>query len=137
VCAEDTCPEIVTGAGIRCAKHARLNPRSPSSRATSTTEWRKTRQKALRRDRYTCQVCGDPATQVDHVVPVAHGGDNSLANARGVCASCNNERRPGYRGTPKDPTQRIAELAEKHARSVNVEERLRLAAEIRRLGGTA
>jgi 5-methylcytosine-specific restriction protein A len=42
----------------------------------------------LRRDRRTCYLCGAPATEADHVVPIAEGGANDLSNGRAVCASC-------------------------------------------------
>lgn len=33
------------------------------------------------------------ATDVDHLIPIADGGDDSLANLRPVCARCNRGRR--------------------------------------------
>jgi len=62
----------------------------------STRQWRKTRQSVLERDGYRCQlpipdgrVCGRPATQVDHRVPVIDGGSDELSNLRAACAPCN------------------------------------------------
>lgn len=37
----------------------------------------------------TCWRCGEFAADVDHVVPVADGGDDSLANLRPACVRCN------------------------------------------------
>jgi hypothetical protein len=89
---------------------------------------------ALTRDGHTCVLCGALATQVDHKIAVADGGDNSLSNARSVCASCNLEARPGY--TPRKPTNvaaKLAELRELLAGTVSVDARLSLKRQIARL----
>ncbi len=39
------------------------------------------------RDNYTCQYCGDPAENIDHVIPRSRGGQHCWEN---VVASCNN-----------------------------------------------
>lgn len=39
-----------------------------------------------------CTSCGDPADQVDHVIPLALGGAHALANLRPICAGCNREK---------------------------------------------
>jgi 5-methylcytosine-specific restriction endonuclease McrA len=39
------------------------------------------------RDR-TCRTCGDEATDVDHVLPVAHGGQTTLDNLQALCRPC-------------------------------------------------
>ena len=33
--------------------------------------------------------CGAPATDVDHLIPINVGGDETLANLRPSCARCN------------------------------------------------
>lgn len=40
-----------------------------------------------------CWMCGDSATQLDHVKPLAHGGSNWPANLRPACAPCNIRKR--------------------------------------------
>ena len=40
----------------------------------------------------SCVYCGEPATDVDHVIPVIDGGSNSLANLVPACAKCNRGR---------------------------------------------
>ena len=42
------------------------------------------------RDNYCCHYCGDVATQVDHKIPVSHGGTNITTNLVASCAKCNN-----------------------------------------------
>lgn len=36
-----------------------------------------------------CYLCGQPATAMDHVIPLAKGGTNWPANLRPICAHCN------------------------------------------------
>jgi hypothetical protein len=43
----------------------------------------------LRRDGHTCQECGGVASEVDHIWPRRHGGDDTAVNLRAVCAPCN------------------------------------------------
>lgn len=57
----------------------------------------KLRFSVLRRDRFRCVYCGASGAQVklqiDHVVPVAAGGDNSYWNLLTACFDCNNAKR--------------------------------------------
>jgi 5-methylcytosine-specific restriction enzyme A len=58
---------------------------------TGTRAWKQQRAKALQRDNHECQIrgphCTVQATQVDHVVPVSQGGDDSLSNLVSTCAT--------------------------------------------------
>ncbi len=63
---------------------------------------RKPISKALRfevfkRDKFTCQYCGEHAPtvvlQIDHIHPVAQGGDNNILNLITSCFSCNSGKR--------------------------------------------
>jgi len=51
------------------------------------------RWQVLERDNFTCQYCGQHAPnvqlEVDHVIPVSEGGDNSLDNLKTSCYACN------------------------------------------------
>ena len=38
-----------------------------------TAEWKKQRQRVLKRDGYICAYCGQDATEVDHIIPRAKG----------------------------------------------------------------
>ena len=56
--------------------------------------WRKVRQKVLQRDDYRCQIrahgCTQIAQEVDHILPVALGGDwYDETNLRASCRACN------------------------------------------------
>ena len=55
------------------------------------------------RDQGICRTpwCDAPIRHLDHIQPVAHGGDTSLANGQGLCAACNQAKEsPGWRSTP-------------------------------------
>ena len=65
-------------------------------------ERRKSLSKSIRfevfkRDSFTCQYCGrtapDVVLEVDHIIPVAKGGDNSLTNLITACFDCNRGKR--------------------------------------------
>ena len=50
------------------------------------------RYSVLKRDGGKCVLCGaSPPTnlEVDHIIPVSKGGDDSLSNLRTLCANCN------------------------------------------------
>ncbi len=48
----------------------------------------KLRQAVFERDRRICQLCGEPATEIDHI----HGSSGAMANLRAVCGACNWKR---------------------------------------------
>lgn len=51
------------------------------------------RRAVLHRDRGVCWLCHKPgATTVDHVIPRAHGGPDTLANLRAAHTHCNYKR---------------------------------------------
>jgi 5-methylcytosine-specific restriction endonuclease McrA len=54
----------------------------------STRRWREIRAWVLARDRSTCTACGEPATNVDHLVAVREGGSDDPRNLRSLCAPC-------------------------------------------------
>lgn len=54
---------------------------------------KRTRFEVLRRDNHTCQYCGakapDVTLHIDHVMPVALGGDDKPSNLVAACKECN------------------------------------------------
>jgi hypothetical protein len=54
---------------------------------------KKTRFEIFKRDSFACQYCGKSAPEVvlhvDHIHPVAHGGDDDLLNLITSCVECN------------------------------------------------
>lgn len=76
-------------------------------------EWRRLRAAVLERQP-VCQTpgCRKPSVAVDHIVPRSRGGADTLANLRGLCIQCHNQRRQGGEprakgcdaaGVPRDP----------------------------------
>ena len=51
-----------------------------------------TRQAILKRDNNICAYCGGPATDVDHIQPRKHKGDNNARNGVAVCRRCNSAK---------------------------------------------
>lgn len=60
------------------------------------------RYKILFRDGHTCQYCGksapDAELQIDHIIPVAHGGTNDENNLLAACFDCNLGKRTDAAG---------------------------------------
>jgi len=69
--------------GSHCPAHARNG---------STRAWRSLRAQILARDRHRCRLCGDPATEVDHIVRVIDGGTDHPSNLRALCRDCHAQR---------------------------------------------
>ncbi|MFB7115755.1 HNH endonuclease [Streptomyces sp. NPDC056291] len=72
-------------------------------RARLPSDWARIRRRVLRRDSSACtnefsdgRVCGEPANQVDHIVP---GDDHSMANLRALCAWCHAHKSATEGGT--------------------------------------
>ena len=40
----------------------------------------------------SCVYCGDPAVEIDHVVPVVKGGTHELSNLVPACRPCNRSK---------------------------------------------
>lgn len=95
-CIEPGCPYVT--ASTRCRTHQVAADRAKDAARGNTTArgygavWQALSAAVLRRDRGTCAYCGGPATTVDHIVPKAHGGDDSLVNLIAACRSCNSSK---------------------------------------------
>jgi 5-methylcytosine-specific restriction endonuclease McrA len=102
------------------------------SRPQYAGDWRKRRQLVLERDGHECQLrmpgCLGEATTVDHIVAVALGGDQSMANLQAACLRCNSAKGDGRRAprslgrlstlrlpraspSPRGPTRRTTHYA--------------------------
>jgi 5-methylcytosine-specific restriction protein A len=49
---------------------------------------RATAQRIRERDNYTCQRCGSPGYEVDHIINVARGGTDDDDNLQTLCPGC-------------------------------------------------
>lgn len=54
---------------------------------------KKVRFEVFKRDKFTCQYCGrmapDVVLEIDHIKPVAEGGENDMLNLITSCSDCN------------------------------------------------
>jgi len=65
----------------------------------NTVGWKKARKykkkvpfsfkNVLKRDKHSCQYCGNKATTIDHVHPKSKGGRNTFENCVAACKPCN------------------------------------------------
>lgn len=51
-----------------------------------------TRRAVFARDHWTCQYCGAPAENLDHVVPKSRGGTHTWDNVVAACRRCNSKK---------------------------------------------
>lgn len=104
VCRERGCPEFSVKGGL-CGVHQPAHGWGSSTRV-KPAGWERIRRRVLRRDRWCCVVCGGRADVVDHLLPMAWGGGESMGNLRALCGRCHraksgHEREIGKRG--RDP----------------------------------
>ena len=86
--------------------------------------WNTQRKRALERDAYQCQVCGNfpgcPYTkiQVHHIIHREHGGTDNLDNLVCLCdlchAVCHSHMGPAWCGLSKFPPERQEEVRQGH-----------------------
>lgn len=87
VCSEARCLKTAQDRG-KCRLHKRPAWQGSQRNINRPSSWRTTRTLALRRDGRLCVLCGQAATEVDHIKPIALGGSWSLDNAQSLCGSC-------------------------------------------------
>ena len=66
------------------------------SRGGTDTEWRRARALALRVYGDACVLCGDRATEVDHIVEVVNGGTNDIENLQPLCKACHKQKTAAF-----------------------------------------
>ena len=64
-------------------------------------KWRKLRAHILRQEPF-CRSCDEPATEVDHITPLARGGTNDSENLQALCKRCHSRKT----ATENAPTRR-------------------------------
>ena len=84
--------EVLRRPGRRRRERLRMVKREPYER-----------EEIFERDSWCCRICGDPATpeevSIDHVVPLAQGGDDAPDNVRTAHRDCNSRLSgAGFRG---------------------------------------
>ena len=53
------------------------------------------RKYVFERDRYHCQSCGQTNLDnltIDHIIPLARGGQNDISNLQTLCSTCNQRK---------------------------------------------
>ena len=107
---------------------------------TDTVLSKTLRFQIFRRDGFTCRYCGrrppEVVLQVDHVMPLRHGGDSDPANLVTCCQDCNQGKRDEIIVSPFEwedselrrfeALQRLAELRAYQETRAQVEEELSL-----------
>jgi 5-methylcytosine-specific restriction endonuclease McrA len=85
----------------------------------------KTRFEVFKRDKFTCQYCGEAAPKVllhvDHIEPVAGGGGNDILNLITACQDCNAGKGARRLDDSTEVQKQHAQLAELQARREQIE----------------
>ena len=71
----------------------------------SSSQWKKIRERILRRDSYCCQQCGQDngKLHIDHIIPRRLGGGDSDSNLQTLCQKCNLSKGGRFFGIGKTP----------------------------------
>ena len=72
----------------------------------STSQWRRLRVMVLKRDGYSCQICGMEATHVDHIIPrrlMAGEAVDSMDNLQSLCRNCNLKKGGSFLESDRTP----------------------------------
>jgi 5-methylcytosine-specific restriction protein A len=70
-------------------------PRKANASHYASASFRAARTAVLVRDCFTCRSCGRVVTQlpqVDHIVPIRHGGTDDLTNLQTLCLRCHGRK---------------------------------------------
>ena len=96
-CAISSCPGRAAH-GKYCATHASYKQlsRQPDTRPSAAArgydaKWRYIRAQFLKAHSQ-CVVCGEQATEVDHVVPLADGGTHQWSNLQAMCKTHHSQK---------------------------------------------
>ncbi len=95
-CLQPGCPKLAVISG-RCREHARQVQRErerqrPSARERGyDAEWERLRAKYLAANPF-CFACGEPSTDVDHIVPKSLGGSDDEDNLQALCHRCHSRK---------------------------------------------
>ena len=86
ICSQPGCPQQA-GANARCQQH---QPKAWANTTRLSTRHQSWRRAVLNRDDHTCQRCGAPATEADHIVPrsVAPHLELDVDNGQALCSPC-------------------------------------------------
>jgi len=101
LCAVPGCPNIINVGETYCAEHERERQKNVNANRESTSKrydrrWQRLRRLVLNREPL-CRECLKhgrltPATEVDHIISLSKGGDNSLDNLQPLCHACHSRK---------------------------------------------
>lgn len=77
---------------------------SQSARKSNSSTWKRLRNQILIRDNWTCYLCGNEATTIDHIHPVALGGTDDEWNLAAACTRCNYSKQAKRIFLPRNST---------------------------------
>jgi 5-methylcytosine-specific restriction protein A len=92
-CAYKDCPGLASPGDRFCPIHKKIETKRYNQLAKiegknraywSSARWRRIREGFLKKHPF-CIVCGEAATQVDHIVPVRLGGSDDESNLQSFC----------------------------------------------------
>lgn len=66
------------------------------SRGGTDTQWRRARALAFQVYGDACILCGDRATEVDHIIEVVDGGTDDIENLQPLCSSCHKQKTASF-----------------------------------------
>jgi 5-methylcytosine-specific restriction enzyme A len=93
LCSNPACPNPATYRG-RCAEHARITNRDThrNRHIYNSKRWRVLRRWYAFHHPH-CATCGTLATDIDHITPIANGGDPwNPAGLQALCAPCHGRK---------------------------------------------
>ena len=102
LCAVPGCPNIINVGETYCAEHLKLKRKFGDRRRGSASSrgydrnWQRLRKLVLHSEPL-CRECKrpgrhTPATEVDHIVPLAAGGTNDFENLQPLCHECHSRK---------------------------------------------
>lgn len=103
VCPTQGCVELIPRNERLCSdcekkRQKKYNSKRPSSSAQGYDyKWRKIRDAFLKANPF-CFICGNLASQVDHIIPLSRGGTNHLDNLQSLCVSCHSKKTVKFDG---------------------------------------
>jgi 5-methylcytosine-specific restriction protein A len=95
-CHAEGCPNKAVASGL-CREHYlqrrwQLDQERPTAAERGYDyDWRKRRERFLRANP-ECVVCGEPATDVDHILSLAQGGTGDDDNLQALCHVCHSRK---------------------------------------------
>lgn len=92
-CAYPGCGSLAVPGTHRCADHATHydDNRPSAARRGYDRRWRRLRKYYLSKHP-VCVRCGRPATEVDHIIPLADGGTHHEDNLQPLCKPCHSRK---------------------------------------------